>query len=197
MIFALLPLTGAIIGWITNVLAIRLLFRPLHPKRLWFLPFELQGLIPKRRAQIAENVGKVVAAQLFSVDELASRMDMPLMQLEVERMVKTAVERWCGEKMGVFPGPVRQYCSSVLRDLVAAEVARQFPQMTGVLFSRMREQVNVETIVADKINELSLHEVEALVLTVARRELKQIEWLGAFLGFLIGLLQALLVYWLV
>ena len=197
MIFVLLPLTGAIIGWITNVLAIRLLFRPLYPVRFGPLRIVLQGLIPKRRPQIAETVGEVVAAQLFSVDELAAQVDMPSLQLEVERMVKAAVERWCGEKMNLFPGPVRQYCSHVLRDMVAAEVARQFPQMTNVLFSRMREQVDVQAIVTEKINELSLNEVEDLVLTVARRELKQIEWLGACLGFVIGLLQALLVSWLV
>ncbi|EEG76454.1 DUF445 domain-containing protein [Dethiobacter alkaliphilus] len=197
MIFVLLPLTGAVIGWITNVLAIRLLFRPLEPVRLGPFPIVLQGLIPKRRGQIAENVGEVVAAQLFSVDELAGRVDMPQMQLEVERLVKEAVQDWCGERMGMFPGPLRQYCSNVLRDLVAEEVARQFPRMAGMFFSRMREQVNVRTIVEDKINALSLAEVEQMVITVARRELKQIEWLGALLGFIIGLLQALLVFWLV
>lgn len=195
MIFVFLPITGAIIGWITNVLAIRLLFRPLNVVKLG--PFTLQGLIPKRRGEIANNVGDVVAQQLFSVDELTSRLDMPVLQKEVEQVVKKAVEKWCSEKMGMLPGAVRQYCSSVLRDMMAAEVARQFPKMAETFFSRMREQVDVKSIVADKINSLSLNDVEGLVLGVARRELKQIELLGAFLGLLIGLIQALLVYLMV
>lgn len=193
MLFILLPVTGAIIGWMTNVIAIRLLFRPLEPVRLWPLSVSFQGLIPRRREEIAANVGEVVAEQLFSVDELTERLDMPVLQKEVERKVRIAVERWCSRKMGMFPATVRDYCSGVLRDLVAAEVARQFPAIAGGVFSHMREQVDVRAVVADKINALPLDDVEALVLSVARRELKQIEWLGALLGFVIGLLQALLV----
>jgi uncharacterized membrane protein YheB (UPF0754 family) len=195
MIYVLLPLTGAIIGWITNVLAIRFLFRPLNPIRVG--PLVFQGLIPKRRGQIAETVGDVVAQQLFSMDEMMERLDMPSLQREVERVVRQTVEQWCSNKMGLLPGPVRQMCSNVLRDTVAAEVARQFPQMAKLFFERMREQVDVRSIVADKINELSLSEVEGLVLAVAKRELKQIELLGALLGFIIGGFQALLVWWLV
>lgn len=195
MIFILLPLTGAVIGWVTNVLAIRLLFRPLQPFRLG--PLTFQGLIPKRRGQIACSVGNVVAEQLFSVDELAEQLDMPAIQREMQRLVCIAVDRWCGEKIGLLPKSVRQTLSQRLSELVTAEVALQFPRMVELLITHMREQVDVRAIVERKINTLPLLEVEKLVLSVARSELKQIELLGAVLGFLIGLLQALLVFLLV
>lgn len=195
MIFVLLPLTGAVIGWVTNVLAIRLLFRPLQPFRLG--PLTFQGLIPKRRGQIAYTVGEVVAEQLFSVDELAGQLDMPSIQQKIERLVCIAVDRWCVEKIGMLPKAVRQTLSQRLRDLVTNEVAHQLPQMVELLVTHMREQVDVRAIVEGKINVLPLQEVEGLVLSVARSELKQIELLGAVLGLLIGLLQALLVFWFV
>ena len=195
MIFVLLPLTGAVIGWVTNVLAIRLLFRPLQPFRLG--PLTFQGLIPKRRGQIAYTVGDVVAEQLFSVDELAEQLDMPAIRRKMEWLVCIAVDRWCVEKIGMLPKSVRQTLSQRLSDLVTAEVVHQFPQMVELLITHMREQVDVRVIVERKINALPLLEVERLVLSVARSELKQIELLGAVLGFLIGLLQALLVFWLV
>jgi uncharacterized membrane protein YheB (UPF0754 family) len=88
---------------------------------------------------------------------------------------------------------LRQYCSNYLRDTVAAEVAAHFPAIVGGLLDRMQTQVDVRQVVAEKINALPLSEVERLVLAVARRELKQIEWLGAVLGFFIGLLQAVMV----
>ncbi|MFW0861531.1 MAG: DUF445 domain-containing protein [Dethiobacter sp.] len=195
MFFVLLPLTGAVIGWVTNVLAIRLLFRPLQPFRLG--PLTFQGLIPKRRGQIAYTVGEVVAEQLFSVDELAGQLDMPSIQQKIERLVCIAVDRWCVEKIGMLPKAVRQTLSQRLRDLVTNEVAHQLPQMVELLVTHMREQVDVRAIVEGKINVLPLQEVEGLVLSVARSELKQIELLGAVLGLLIGLLQALLVFWFV
>ncbi|MBS3901049.1 MAG: DUF445 family protein [Dethiobacter sp.] len=194
MIFVLLPLTGAVIGWVTNVLAIRLLFRPLQPFRLG--PLTFQGLIPKRRGQIAYTVGEVVAEQLFSVDELAEQLDMPSIQQELERLVCIAVDRWCAEKIGVLPKSVRHTLSQRLSDLVTTEVAHQFPRMVELLVTHMREQVDVRAIVEGKINALPLLAVEEIVLSVARSELKQIELFGAVLGFLIGLMQALLVFWL-
>lgn len=44
---AVLAIIGAFIGWMTNVFAIKLLFRPLQPVNI--LGIKLQGLIPKRK----------------------------------------------------------------------------------------------------------------------------------------------------
>jgi uncharacterized membrane protein YheB (UPF0754 family) len=196
MVFIILPIIGALIGWITNYIAIRLLFRPLEPVRLWPFPITFQGLIPKRKGQIADTVGQIVAERLFSVEELTAQLDMPKLQAEAAKTAGEAVGRWCDQKMGLLPGSLRDYCSNYFRDAVAAELATQFPKMTETFFLRMREQVDVGNIVADKLNALSLDDMEEVVLTVASRELKQIEWLGGVLGFMIGLVQALIAYFL-
>ena len=196
MIFVLLPLTGAIIGWITNIMAIRMLFRPREPLRLWPLPIVMQGLVPRRRTELAENVADIVAEQLFSVDELTKRLDVPQLQFEVEKLVKNAVEDWCSQKMTLLPSGIRNYCSNMLRDVIAAEVAGQFPSIAQAVFTHMREQVDVRAVVMEKINGLDLAEIEELVKQVAKKELSQIEWLGALLGLIIGLLQAFILWWL-
>ncbi|NLZ93087.1 MAG: DUF445 family protein [Firmicutes bacterium] len=193
MSIILLPLTGAVIGWITNVLAIRLLFRPQKPLRLWPIPINVQGLIPRRRTELAVSIGEIVAQELFNVDELINRLNLPELQKEMENLVKRTVEEWCNNKMSRFPVSIRTYCSSRLRDWVAEEVAKQFPIMAEGVFSHMQQQVDVSAVVAEKVNALSLSEVEELILRVSRRELKQIEWLGAVLGFIIGLLQLLVI----
>ena len=65
------PLIGAIIGYITNYIAIKMLFRPLVPKyvlgvRVPFTP----GIIPRRKAQLADALGKAVFAKFFNWDDL-------------------------------------------------------------------------------------------------------------------------------
>ena len=57
----ILTIVGALIGWITNILAIKLLFRPLKPIKIPFTPFVILGLIPKRRSELAKVIGEVVA----------------------------------------------------------------------------------------------------------------------------------------
>lgn len=65
------PLLGAVIGYITNYIAIKMLFRPLEPKYLFGhqLPFT-PGIIPRRKAQFAEALGKAVFDKFFNWDDL-------------------------------------------------------------------------------------------------------------------------------
>ncbi len=49
----LLPFIGAFIGWATNVIAIRMLFRPHRPVRVPMTPLILQGVLPRRHADLS------------------------------------------------------------------------------------------------------------------------------------------------
>ena len=64
------PLIGAVIGYITNYIAIKMLFRPLTPKMIFGrrLPFT-PGIIPRRKAQLADALGKAVFAKFFKWDD--------------------------------------------------------------------------------------------------------------------------------
>jgi len=53
-------------------------------------------------------------------------------------------------------------------------------------------RVDIEKMVEDKINSLDIAELEGMILDIASRELKHIELLGGVLGFLIGIIQGLL-----
>ena len=68
-IILILSLVGGIIGWLTNILAIKLMFRPINPMKIPILNIEILGLIPKRKNEIAENIGEVVATELLSIDD--------------------------------------------------------------------------------------------------------------------------------
>src|SRR3989338_4570246 len=57
------PIAGAIIGWFTNYVAIKMLFRPYRPVNL--LGYKLQGLIPKRRKEIAAGIAKTNTKPVF------------------------------------------------------------------------------------------------------------------------------------
>lgn len=70
-----LPLISALIGYITNVVAIRLLFWPQQPINFGF--FKLQGVLPKRQADIAASVGELVEERLLSLDEVIDQVNTP------------------------------------------------------------------------------------------------------------------------
>lgn len=71
----LAPVLGGVIGYITNDLAIRMLFRPRKPVMLgkWRLPFT-PGLIPRQKARIAASVGAAVSGELLNRETLAQTL---------------------------------------------------------------------------------------------------------------------------
>src|SRR5690606_4046354 len=83
---------GAIIGGVTNHLAIKMLFRPykaiyIGGKRLPFTP----GLIPKRRDELARQMGRTVVEHLLTPESLKKK-------LRDESFVNT-IEGWAKEEV--------------------------------------------------------------------------------------------------
>lgn len=79
------PMVGAVIGYFTNDLAIRMLFRPHQPKYLFGhkIPFT-PGLIAKERGRIAASLGQAISANLMNPEVLQSTLLSPEMLQKVE-----------------------------------------------------------------------------------------------------------------
>lgn len=65
------PLIGGIIGYCTNFIAVKMLFRPLHPIKIgnFQLPFT-PGIIPKRKDSLAKAVGAAVGNNLLTKEDI-------------------------------------------------------------------------------------------------------------------------------
>ena len=99
------PLTGGIIGYFTNWLAIKMMFRPHQPKHLFGmkLPFT-PGLIPKERGRIAEAVATSISENLMNKEVLEKNLlseDM-LAKIGTEYDTFAARQRVNGETLRAF-----------------------------------------------------------------------------------------------
>lgn len=88
----LAPLVGGIIGYITNDLAIKMLF---HPRKAiyigkWHVPFT-PGLIPQQKERIAISIGKVISSQLLNEETIkqtiVSEKTLQLMKEKIDGML--------------------------------------------------------------------------------------------------------------
>ena len=92
MNFLILCLTmisiGALIGGVTNLLAIRMLFRPYDAKYFgkWRIPFT-PGLIPKRQDELANQLGRLVTNYLVTTASIQSKLREPMYQEQLERFL--------------------------------------------------------------------------------------------------------------
>ena len=65
------PFISALIGWLTNYVAVKMLFHPRVPINI--LGIKIQGVFPKRHKMFAEKIGNVVGGQLFSFDDIKDK----------------------------------------------------------------------------------------------------------------------------
>lgn len=189
-IILILSLVGGIIGWLTNILAIKLMFRPINPMKIPILNIEILGLIPKRKNEIAENIGEVVATELLSIDDLINES---FSEEDKENLILTAKEKIksvINEKITLIPMPFRMMATPYIDKIVDNEVGPMIENMGEDLLLKIKDKVNIQKIVEEKIKALDLIELEAIIIKVAKKELKHIEVLGFVLGALIGLVQA-------
>ncbi len=188
--WVLLPAAGSLIGWITNFLAIRMLFRPKAPVTL-FGRLRLQGVLPRRQQELARVVAETVERDLLPAREVLEKIDLAKYQAEAVDAVLRAVDRRLEEGLlSLLPSGMRRLAVEYVRRVVSREAAHLFAEVVHRVKGRLAEDVRIGEIVQEKISSLDTTQLEGIVVRVARSELRAIELLGAVLGMLVGLVQA-------
>ncbi len=185
-----IPLISALIGWITNYLAIKMLFRPHKPIKL--LGFTIQGILPRRKADLAIQIGETVEKELISHDDIKSAIDNPEFHKELSSTVVGAIEKVIVTKLGANPMLAMFLSGDMvesIKGMLADEVEKEVPVFMETMFERMETYIDFKELVARKVNEFDMNQLEEIVYEIASKELKTIEVLGAVLGFFVGLIQ--------
>ena len=183
-------ISGAI-GWITNWVAIKMLFRP-H-KEINFGLFKIQGLIPKRRAEIGTGIANIIQNELISVKDVISNIDREEFSKRLNNLIDDVLDKNLKKKVKekfpllqvFFSDKVAKDVGNTIKDIVMENQEKIFE-----IFSNYAEEnIDFEVIISDKISNFSLDKLEEIITLLANKELKHIEVIGAVLGVLIGAIQ--------
>jgi uncharacterized membrane protein YheB (UPF0754 family) len=98
----LLSIIGAAIGWLTNVFAIKLIFRPLNPIKIPLVNISIQGLIPKRKSELARSIGQTVETELVSIEEIMDKIIEEENKNQMIQEIKHNVKENCRAENSFF-----------------------------------------------------------------------------------------------
>lgn len=186
------PLVGALIGWGTNWLALKMLFRPVKPWKCG--PLVLQGVIPKRQDALARNLGEMVERELVSHHDLAKALGDPSLLEALRPVVRTEAKRFADERLPGLHPMVAMFLTQAMKDKVAemlsGELEAMVPRLAAGAGEALENHLPVRDLVRAKVEAMSPRAMEDMLFSILAREFGFIEWSGAALGALVGLAQS-------
>lgn len=178
------PLIGAVIGGVTNDVAIRMLFRPHRPWRIGRLRVPLTpGLIPRERAQIALAIADTFTAHVLDGEQVADLLLTEPVRARLRDKVAGMVDQ-LGGLLGANAAMLSM-AKGMAGDLLLREIDT-LARSDGPSGDHIRERIR------ERIDALDVARLEALVLGFSRKQFRAITWFGVLLGGLIGAAQVLL-----
>ena len=197
LLLALTPFLTAAIGWVTNWVAIKMLFHPRQP--IQFAGFAWQGLIPRRQKQLAAEAAEIIEREILQQHVIQQEIQKIDLSPDLEAATKTLVWERIGPQLQAIPligGFINDGLLAKFEVIAAAEIKKEAAPLMEKVATRFEGSVNLKQMIEDNIAAFDLERLEAIVNQVAKREFRTIERLGALLGFIIGLLQVLLIWFI-
>jgi|TARA_A200000113_G_scaffold224663_1_gene243138 uncharacterized membrane protein YheB (UPF0754 family) len=190
----LLPILAALIGWVTNYLAVKMLFHPRQAISIGSIQF--QGVFPKRQKQLAVKLGTLVAEELLSMEQITNKIRENATSEASMDAIGKRIEKTIREKLvHAFP-----MLSMFLSDEMVEKVTNLFrnelkdflAESVEELSHKLEKELDIKDLVCEKVEGFSSERVEKLLVNLMKKEFKFIELVGAVLGFFIGCVQLLL-----
>ena len=193
-IWWLLPLMGVVVGWVTNLLGMALIFSPVEEKRI--LGIKVQGLFLRRQDQVADIYAKIIAEDVITLENIGNfllygpRGDRT--QQMLEDAMGPAIDRAAGPARSALRVVVGAREFDAIRDQVAQDsAAHTITPFRDPSFSAQQSD-KIQRLFAQRTRELPSRDFVEML----RSAIKEDEWMlyahGAVLGFGGGVLHVLL-----
>jgi uncharacterized membrane protein YheB (UPF0754 family) len=183
-----LPIGGVIIGYVTNWVALWMIFEPVEPHK--FGPLKVHGLFIRRQPEVSEVYGEIIAEDIVTLrnigDELLHGPRADRTRQMIEDSMRPAVDRAAGPARLAVKVALGGSEYETIRESVATEaVDYTMTPLTDPEFNR-RQSAAMRDLITDRMRELPHGDFSELLRSAMRED----EWLlllhGAVLGFVAG-----------
>jgi uncharacterized membrane protein YheB (UPF0754 family) len=167
--FLLPPLLGAFIGYVTNRVAIRMLFRPLKAMRILGIKVPMTpGVIPSKRHELAINIGEMVGEHLLTSKEVGGALAKKKFQNHLYGLIKGRVERILTSDLGPLPTLIPNKYSSYF-DISVKMVNQHLQTNINEYVDSDSFAKKVKTIVDSRYDDFLKRDLETLIEADARQ----------------------------
>jgi uncharacterized membrane protein YheB (UPF0754 family) len=192
LLYMSMPVVAAVIGYVTKLVAIRMMFEPIEfigipPYLGW------QGIVPRKAARMASIACDTMTSRLISPREIFKRLDPDRIAKELETPLLDAVDDITREVAQQFQPNLWESLPELIRKRIVARIQADSPFLVKAIMQDMTANIDrvfdlkdmvVTNLMRDK------HLLNRVFLDIGRNEFKFIARSGIYFGFLIGCVQA-------
>ena len=194
-VYLAMPLFMAGIGYVTKLLAVRMMFQPLG-RRGWG-PFSWQGVVPRRAARMAAIATELLTSRLISPRDVIARLDPDAVADQLELPIALAVEEITREVMEEYRPGMWASLPEPARARVVRRVQAEAPDLARDLLRDIREGVDqlldLKTMITTRLmRDRAL--LNQIFLEAGAEEFRFIIRSGIYFGVAIGCVQATVWY---
>ena len=188
--FASIPVTGALVGWGTNVLALKMTFYPLEFVGIGKIGW--QGIIPGKAGAMAAKAVDILTTKLITIEDRFEQIDPHRVAEEMEPAMIRLTERIIDEALETEAPLIWETMPPLLKSRIYQQASEDLPQVVEAIMHDVKTNISdlfdLRGMVVDAL-EKDKDLLNQIFLRVGREEFRFIERSGLYFGFLFGLIQ--------
>ena len=155
--------------------------------------FTIQGVFPKRQKQLASKLGFLVSEELFSVKDIAQKIEQFATSPESIDLIGKRIENTIRDKLVKnFPMLAMFLTDEMIEkvtNIFKTELQEFLVQSAKDLVNKLEKDLDVHELVRKKVEAFSTDKLESILFSIMKKEFRFIEIIGAVIGFMIGCVQ--------
>lgn len=195
-IYVSMPIIAALIGYVTKIVAIEMMFKPLE--FIGIKPFlGWQGIIPRKAAIMSSIACDTLTSRLIKPEEVFDRLDPNRVAQELEKPMLPIVEKITHDVMSHYQPGLWESIPENAKRMLIKRIQQQSPDMVRQLMQETKDNLSQvfdlkDMVVTNLTKDKKL--LNKIFLESGNKEFQFIRNSGIYFGFAIGLVQ--LVVWL-
>jgi len=189
-----LPVAGFLVGYITNWIALKLIFEPVKPIDLKC--YQLQGLFLKRQDEVAAEYARMVVEKILTGKAILHELVRGPSSDGLMEILYYHVRQACDQQAGVYT-PLIQVAIGTeeyekMKEMVCDRLFQELPDVMVHIEDYTEEALDLETTIRERLQALSPKQFEDLLHPIFQEDEIILIFVGGLLGMCVGLVQAVL-----
>ncbi len=186
----ILPGFGVVVGFATNIIALKIIFWPLNPVKIG--PFELQGLFMKRQQEVSVIYSRIVAENILTMPNIFDSITRGHNTEKLTQIIRKHIDLAVEEAVGTSKQVVTALAGDkieIAKNIATYRFMEELPISIRKVFKYADEVLAIDRTLREKMLLLSPEEFEGFLHPVFQEDETKLILVGALLGGLAGFAQ--------